>query len=849
MKLLSAHIVNYGKLSNVSISFKDGINTFCEDNGYGKSTLVSFIKAMFYGLAGYKSTSGFVERKHFYPFGGGTFGGNIEFEFDGKNYRIERTFGEKSTTNDKLTVYCGSNPTDDLGEVPGVRVFGINCESFERLLCINADKISISSSSDMNKKLNNYIQDVNEDFDIDNVLEEIKKTTKDQKGEIKTLESTIKKLNSDISNLEHEKAALDDKYVVLNNAKTELDKASADYLKASSAAALVAKWQDLDSRSAQCEELEKSIKDIQSSYKKGVPELESALKIKNAWEEKKSKENLLKNSDVSPDELSQYHALKAKYKNGFPSREELDSIRSMIDRLQGTKQKYAQLENAAPDPDEARLEEHFNSHPVDDEYIHSLEAQKQQLDALDQQLKGINKTIIIRSSEPVRPQVNNKLPAALLVLALVLILSGVGVLFVSLPVGIILVVIGILLMIGDMFIYLNSKNKHYYAREDEPEERDNPEFIEKSALAKELRSKMLNELAFYRYKDKDPVELLYDLKADANRYKAILEKKNRDRSQLERIKQETKETVEKLDATFAKYSISTDDHAGELDKLKNDITSFNMLEKRITQSKNESSKLAESVREKDEQIVKFYDENSIPDQLGIEDVIKDIREVQRLSAEYKKKTEEINKFKADNKLSQRPEMIEYDLEVLKAEENRRVREYQKIDEEVDKLESSVSVLDDKKNSLEESVERLYEVKAKIKLLNSVKAEIVNADQKLKDRYIAPVKDKFSDYAKLISTAVGDNITMDKDFRIYYDRQGALRSYEHLSDGNLTVCALCFRLAIMDNMFDNELPFIIMDDPFVHLDKKNFAATAKLLKTLSANKQIIYFCCHESRNIK
>ena len=125
MKLLSAHIVNYGKLSNVSISFKDGINTFCEDNGYGKSTLVSFIKAMFYGLAGYKSTSGFVERKHFYPFGGGTFGGNIEFEFDGKNYRIERTFGEKSTTNDKLTVYCGSNPTDDLGEVPGVRVFGI----------------------------------------------------------------------------------------------------------------------------------------------------------------------------------------------------------------------------------------------------------------------------------------------------------------------------------------------------------------------------------------------------------------------------------------------------------------------------------------------------------------------------------------------------------------------------------------------------------------------------------------------------------------------------------------------------------------------------------------------------
>ena len=39
MKLLSAHIVNYGKLSDVSISFKDGLNSFCEQNGYGKSTI------------------------------------------------------------------------------------------------------------------------------------------------------------------------------------------------------------------------------------------------------------------------------------------------------------------------------------------------------------------------------------------------------------------------------------------------------------------------------------------------------------------------------------------------------------------------------------------------------------------------------------------------------------------------------------------------------------------------------------------------------------------------------------------------------------------------------------------
>ena len=49
MKLISLHIVNYGKLSNYDFLFEN-INVICQENGYGKSTIVSFIKSMFYGL-------------------------------------------------------------------------------------------------------------------------------------------------------------------------------------------------------------------------------------------------------------------------------------------------------------------------------------------------------------------------------------------------------------------------------------------------------------------------------------------------------------------------------------------------------------------------------------------------------------------------------------------------------------------------------------------------------------------------------------------------------------------------------------------------------------------------------
>ena len=116
MKLLSLYIVNFGNLSDYSYDFNGSIASFCEKNGYGKSTLVSFIKVMFFGMDTFKkNTASFLDREHYYPFTGGVFGGNITFEHDGHIYRIERTFDQKSETNDTLTVYKDNELTDELG--------------------------------------------------------------------------------------------------------------------------------------------------------------------------------------------------------------------------------------------------------------------------------------------------------------------------------------------------------------------------------------------------------------------------------------------------------------------------------------------------------------------------------------------------------------------------------------------------------------------------------------------------------------------------------------------------------------------------------------------------------------
>ena len=60
---------------------------------------------------------------------------------------------------------------------------------------------------------------------------------------------------------------------------------------------------------------------------------------------------------------------------------------------------------------------------------------------------------------------------------------------------------------------------------------------------------------------------------------------------------------------------------------------------------------------------------------------------------------------------------------------------------------------------------------------------------------------------------------------------------------------CMRLALVDTLFENEQPFLILDDPFVNLDSDRLDKALELLNVLSANKQIVYFVCHPIRAVE
>jgi uncharacterized protein YhaN len=91
MKLRSCHIDNFGKLSDLHLEFQDGVNLFHEPNAWGKSTLAAFLRVMFYGFDSKRESGLFdKERVVFRPWQGGTYGGELDFSYQGKEYRISR---------------------------------------------------------------------------------------------------------------------------------------------------------------------------------------------------------------------------------------------------------------------------------------------------------------------------------------------------------------------------------------------------------------------------------------------------------------------------------------------------------------------------------------------------------------------------------------------------------------------------------------------------------------------------------------------------------------------------------------------------------------------------------------
>ena len=143
---------SFGKFKNKTVALSHGFNLIYGDNGAGKTTIMDFIRLMFYGRCGSDRSRDISKspRKKYMPWDGSPMSGAVEFEYAGRTYLLSRTFG-KTPSADSVTLFDvtrGENlPIDDVNfkDSIGARFFGMELDEFERTVFIS-DRIGSDSA-------------------------------------------------------------------------------------------------------------------------------------------------------------------------------------------------------------------------------------------------------------------------------------------------------------------------------------------------------------------------------------------------------------------------------------------------------------------------------------------------------------------------------------------------------------------------------------------------------------------------------------------------------------------------------------------------------------------------------
>ncbi len=161
MKINSIYISAFGKLKDYTLDISDGFNVIYGENENGKSTVMAFIKMMFYGNGGRKAQHISANpRLKYLPWDGGTMGGRIIFEHSGHRYKLEREF-KKSDSTDRITLYnldSGCEVSTD-GNV-GLQFFGLSADAFERSMFVGntgAPVANEKAEGELSSRLSNMV--------------------------------------------------------------------------------------------------------------------------------------------------------------------------------------------------------------------------------------------------------------------------------------------------------------------------------------------------------------------------------------------------------------------------------------------------------------------------------------------------------------------------------------------------------------------------------------------------------------------------------------------------------------------------------------------------------------------
>ena len=755
MKLVSLYIEGFGKMSQYSYDFSDGLNSIYEENGWGKTTLTIFIKSMLYGIS--KS-----DRAMYYPWINQTiFGGYLIVEVNNKQYRIYRNFDQKKPANDICKLYDMETnlEVECKASTIGEMFLNLNEESFERSVFIPQKEIEEGFGSDIEAKLANLIGGTDDSQSYDEACAILNKKikllkTNSKNGLIIDLKKNLYKIEDEIADCE---SKIDGISVIKKN---------------------------IEQVNKEINELEDSKKEINSKiieYSRNQGKI-AKLAVRDKYiedinqkkKELKSNNEIFNGVNVTIDEINE---IRAKNKRIITLKTEAelskknDKTSTRLEQIKGT----IDFNGNVPSDEKIErivkcVEKHQKIKLLGNSNVEAKEPKKQTLSTI---LAAISSLLLLVGILLI---VFHYLePLHLLVPAIICIALAV--------VGYIVAVISHT-MVSSYNSSITYKRVSNYDFELRALEEDIREFFSK-----------------YRLYSSDFNNTLFIIRSSVERYKEAIADLNQMETENKELEEEIQELEQEVLSFINQFNTTAATIEEKIGQLNTRLHKKNEIEKSIVNKKTE---------------LKQYITLNGLDQINEDEI--DIEQLNKELNDIDEKISGLNKIKATNSNS----LLQY--------------------------ENDISIYEDLVSQKDELSARIIKLEEEYRLLALTSNYLNEAQTSLLLKYVSPMKKSVNKYVSLLLKNT-KNYSIDVNFKFQFITSGGLKGLESYSKGYQAIISLCMRLALIDCLYPNEKPFIILDDPFVNFDDDKLQICKDLIKDVAGNYQIMYFTCHNSRAVK
>lgn len=791
MRLIEAYVENFGKISNKKFIFADGFNCIKEDNGEGKTTLSVFIKCMLYGMSDTKKPSlEENDRKHYLPWGGGTFGGTLTFSLGNKKYRIERVFGQRvSEDSVRLIDLELGRESSDIREPIGESLFGIDREGFERTVFLSERFLSPKND---NKSISAKLSDlVGSDGDI-GALDEAMKILENQRKFYQ------KKGGGEIANLKDEIYRTEDELARLSLLETELI-----------------------SEERRAKEAAEKIKEMKAAEKELIARRENAVRREASEELKARYKRLVESlgSDVSArdkiieffggrpptfseiDEASIKAAEVRRMREGaaHEGSEEYTALRSLfvgkissydIENADRTLREIALMKSRVSASDKADFERSFTKRVPDIEEIdEEIKREKNKKNA-----RNVNITLLL----------------------LGILLSVLGIVLGALVSGFCFALCGI----GAILFALPAV---FYSRRSKQNSAGSDFFLS-----------------------------LSDESAPCDRLSALIAMRELVMRCGELMRPDGASMRVLYDVCERVPDIRGEDVFASVREIISKYKRYELLSLSEEYRRSEESARLDSAEKDEESVNNFLNRFKLTTESPFSEIRENLHEYNRLSAKIVEQRREITELESALRLEDvtatdsvrldeldiRMKELEEGLSALTRESALAERQCRSITERLDARDELTVRLD----TLREKLTKYEESYATVLL---TKEYLTRAKDAVTVKYLAKTKESFEKYLSLIGN-LGGEYDMDTSFAVAKVEGSGSHPVEAYSKGTRDLFNIAARFALIDSLYDKERPFVILDDPFISFDDTKTQRALSLLRQIAKERQIIYFTCSSSR---